>query len=160
MPRLLLALRTAIALARADVSESERYDMFALAFRSDRIGQAVAESDVRSAYLQWRLTTLRANADRAMLLQAVWFLVNNRRRQLIIASLILVTLALVFPPFQLTTADQSVHLGFGFVFFRQVGQINAALLLVELGAIGVAYWLTDRFLSQARSSVGEASASK
>lgn len=152
MSRLLVAAKTAIILARADIPESDRYDLFAESFRRDRYAYVFAESDVKSAYLLWRLNTLRAKDDRTRALQATLYIFSNRRRQLILAALVLGVLALLFPPFQLNTTNQSLHLGFGFVFSSQLGQINSTFLLVELAAIGLGYWLADKFLVYTHAS--------
>jgi hypothetical protein len=61
-------------------------------------------------------------------------------------------ICLLFPPFQFTTTSQSVHLGFGFVFSDQAGQINIAFLLVELAATALAYWLIDKFIAHAHET--------
>ena len=155
MRNLLSALKTAIVLARADIPESDRYDLFAEAFRRDRYAYVLTENEVKSAYFAWRMNTLGNKQSHAHVLQTVFYMSSHPRRKLILVALALGVLALLFPPFQLSTASQSIYLGFGFVFSSQLGQISSGFLVVELAAIGLGYLLIDRYLTQALASAAD-----
>ena len=78
MNRLWQALTVSAAIIRADIAEIDRYDLFAEQFRRGRQGSAISEREVRDAYLQWRLVSVRAELAKPGLLRAIGYLLAER----------------------------------------------------------------------------------
>lgn len=73
-------------------------------------------------------------------------------RIITLATIVLLALALLFPPYFLMSNSQVIHIGFAFAFKPQAGRIDAMYLLCEIVGILAIYWVACRLVSIERKS--------
>jgi hypothetical protein len=140
-------LRLAIAVYRADPNDIERFENFQAHLRIKYAGQTLTDRYIRETYDQWRRTIIKDEVKQAVASEAVYLFLKNKEKQISGVSMVLVALALAFPPFALQVGNESVYLGFGFAFSRQVGTVHALFLACELLGIVALHWFARGFFS-------------
>lgn len=155
------ALRFSLRLHRLSLNNVESYTDFALRFQDKNTGSHWTERQIRHAYDLWRRDILKEEVraeflknNRSKLLTVY---LKDRRRQINIATVVLLALAVLFPPYYLVTGGQTVSLGPGFAFSTQVGRVDSLFLLCVLTAIIGISWFAQRTFTVERSPDSEGS---
>ena len=114
--------------------------------RAKHAGNTLTERYLRETYDQWRRSIIKDELRVTQRRAAVYGMLKDQHRLISGLAMILLVLALMFPPFQLSAGGQSIHLGFGLVFERHVGRIDAPFLLCEVLSVMALYWLARQFI--------------
>ena len=145
------ALRLSFKLYRLDLSHVESYQGFTERFHHlNTKNSHWTERQVREAYDLWRRDIVKAevraefekNYIRLLLIDYL----KNKPRQITIATMVLLALAVVFPPYYISAGDQSISMGLAFAFDRQIGRIDSMYLLCELGGVLALSWFAQRLV--------------
>lgn len=142
-------LRLATAVHRADPVSLERYENFQEYIRMKNAGNVLTERYIRETYDQWRRSVIENEVRASLRKIALLAILKDAQTRLVLLAMLLVILAVIFPPFQYSTSEQSVHLGFGFVFDRRAGTVNSWYLACELAGIAMLYLLARELVKGA-----------
>lgn len=156
------ALRFSLRLHRLSLNNVESYTDFALRFQDSGTGSHWTERQIRNAYDLWRRDILKEEVRAESLknfgpkLLAVYL--NDKRRQINIATIVLLALAVLFPPYYVVAGGQTMSLGLGFAFRTQVGRVDSLFLLCVLVAIIAIWWFAQRTFAVEEVRQGESEA--
>lgn len=153
MAKVFEVIRLAAAVYRADPRDIERYENFQSHLRTKNAGQTLTERYFRETYDQWRRTIIKDEAKKTVAKEALALFLQDRERQISGTAILLVVMALLFPPFTLQAGSQSVYLGFCLAFNRQVGTVDGLHLACEIFGIVAMYWLARRFFASVPNEV-------
>ena len=150
--RVIEAIRVGVTFYKLDIRGTESWNDFNDAYRVRHHNAThFTEGHVRKAYDLWRRgiieNEVKAEFDRTRGRELLMAFVNDKARRTNLITMIVIVLAVLFPPYYIVTADQSVSLGLGFAFTNHFGRIDAMFLLCELIGIGALSWLAHRVLS-------------
>lgn len=148
MLSLLQALRMAFELYRLDPSHLESYQGFTERFHARNPASHYTERQIRESYDLWRRGVIKFEIERdfrrARARDVAVYLLKDRRRQITIAAMVLLALAVLFPPHYLVVGDTALTLGLAFAFDRHAGRVDSMFLVCEMAAIVGLWWLAQR----------------
>ena len=144
------AVRLSFKLYQLDIDHVESYKGFSERFDGRWKSPALNEPQIREAYDQWRRDILkkevRAEFEKTYVRALLAEYLKDRPRQINVVAMVLLALALLFPPYYLTAGDQSVSMGLAFAFDKHVGRIDSMYLLCEIGGIIAMSWFAHRLV--------------
>lgn len=144
----LQALRMAFELYRLDPSHLESYQGFTERFHARNPASHYTERQIRESYDLWRRGVIKFEIERdfrrARARDVAVYLLKDRGRQITVAAMVLLVLAVLFPPHYLVIGDTTLTLGLAFAFDRHAGRVDALFLVCEMAAIVGLWWLAQR----------------
>lgn len=151
------AIHMAFRLYKLDLTHVESYAGFSERFlERNSKNSHWTERQIREAYDLWRRDILKKEVRKEF--EAAYFrdlmthYLKGWPQRLNIISLLLLVIALIFPPYYINTGDQSMTLGFGFAFAPQIGRIDSFYLACEIIGIAVISWFAHRLAQVANVS--------
>ena len=146
MGNLLAAFKLGVAGYRADPTSMESYDHFRECLQLRHAEHSLSERFIRDAYEQWRRKNIETEVRASLGKVALAALAHDWRIRLDLGAIMLLVLAVLFPPFSYVTSSDCLHLGFSFAFQNRAGVVNASYLACELGAITLCYGVARQLL--------------
>ncbi len=143
------AIRLSFKLWKLDLTHVESFSAFIERFHDGNFSNSHwTERQIHEAYDMWRRDILKkeviAEFKRVHLRQMLAEYFRDWPRAIDIATMILLALAVLFPPYYLAAGDQVIGMGFAFAFDRNVGRIDAFYLMCELAGILALSWFAHR----------------
>jgi hypothetical protein len=145
------AVRISYRLYKLDLTHVESYAGFIERFHEGNSKNSHwSERQIRESYDLWRRDILkkevRAEFENAYFRDLLVHYLKDWSPRINIVTMILLTVAVLFPPYYLAAGDQSVSVGFGFAFTNQIGRIDSLYLICEIIGIVALSWFANRLV--------------
>lgn len=143
------AFRMSFRLHNLDLTHVESYAGFTERFHEGNFKNSHwSERQIREAYDLWRRDILkkevRTEFEKTYFRDLLALYLKDWPRRINIVTMILLVIAVVFPPYYISAGDQSVSMGLGFAFTRQLGRIDSLFLACEIVGIVALSWFAHR----------------
>lgn len=151
MLSLVQSVKLAAWFYRTPLDHDESYGAFKHKFTATYTGTHLAERQIREAYDKWRRDRIEQEviddvSKRAKSLLWDEFL-KSRARRGHIAAIVLVILAVLFPPRYTPVGDMQISMAFQPAFIAQTGRIDSPFLMCEFVAIAIVWWLVQKMFA-------------
>ena len=143
------AIRMSFRLHKLDLTHVESYAGFTERFHAGDLNNSHwSERQIRESYDLWRRDILkkevRAEFEKTYFRDLLALYLKDWARRINIVTMILLAIVVLFPPYYITAGEQSVSMGLGFAFTRQLGRIDSVYLVCEIVGIVALSWFGHR----------------